>query len=41
VVRARGTDAGFQGGSGTLMIAQTQTLGVPFYTSGRTTMTFA
>jgi hypothetical protein len=41
VARARGTDAGFQGGSGTLMIAQTQSISVPFFTSGQTTMTFA
>jgi hypothetical protein len=41
VVRARGSDAAFNGGSGTLVIRQTSSLSVPFYVSGQATMTFA
>jgi hypothetical protein len=40
VARARGSDAAFRGERGTLMIAQTPTLRVPFFTSGQATMTF-
>jgi hypothetical protein len=40
VVRARGSDVAFNGGSGDLMITQSSTLSVPFYVSGQATMTF-
>jgi hypothetical protein len=40
VARARGSDAAFQGGSGTLIITQAQAFSVPFYASGQATMTF-
>jgi hypothetical protein len=40
VVRARGSDTAFLGGRGTVMITQSQTINVPFYTSGQATMTF-
>jgi hypothetical protein len=40
VVRARGSDAPFKGGTGELMITQSATLSVPFYTNGQATMTF-
>jgi hypothetical protein len=41
VVRARGSDAAFNGGSGTLVIRQASSLSVPFYVSGQATITFA
>ncbi|HZW31701.1 MAG TPA: hypothetical protein VFF52_13395 [Isosphaeraceae bacterium] len=41
VVVAHGSDTAFKGGSGTLGITQAQTLSVPFYTSGQSTMTFS
>jgi hypothetical protein len=40
VARARGSDAAFIGERGTLTIAQTQTINVPFYTAGQATLTF-
>jgi len=40
VARATGSDAAFQGGSGTLMMTQARNFSVPFYASGRVTMTF-
>jgi hypothetical protein len=40
VVRARGSDTAFRGGSGELTITQTSTISVPYYVSGQTTMTF-
>lgn len=40
VARARGSDAGFAGGSGTLIVAQSQSFSVPFYAYGQSTMTF-
>jgi hypothetical protein len=39
VARARGSDAAFIGERGTLKIAQTQTISVPFYTGGQATLT--
>jgi hypothetical protein len=40
VARARGTDTAFIGERGTLMIAQTPTVSVPFFISGQATITF-
>jgi hypothetical protein len=40
VVRARRSDALFKGGTGELMIIQSTTFSVPFYTNGQATMTF-
>ncbi len=40
VARARGGDAAFEGGSGTLAISQVSNFSVPFYVSGQATMTF-
>jgi hypothetical protein len=41
VVRARGGDTAFVGGTGTLVITQNPTFRAPFYTSGQATMTFS
>jgi hypothetical protein len=40
VDRARGSDAPFKGGTGELMITQSETFSLPFYTYGQATMTF-
>jgi hypothetical protein len=40
VIRARGSDTSFNGGTGTLMITQNPTFSVPFFTYGQATMTF-
>jgi hypothetical protein len=40
VVRARGTDAGFKGASGDLMITLTRSVSAPFFVSGQATMAF-
>jgi hypothetical protein len=40
IVRARGSDIAFKGGSGELTISQTPTFSVPYYVSGQATMTF-
>jgi hypothetical protein len=40
VARARGSDAAFLGASGELTITRSQTINVPFYSSGQVTMTF-
>jgi hypothetical protein len=41
VVRARGSDAGFKGDTGTLTITVNQTLSVPYYIYGQATTTFS
>jgi hypothetical protein len=41
VARARGSDAAYQGESGTLTITRSQSFNVPFYTSGHATITFS
>jgi hypothetical protein len=41
VAFAGGSDAPFQGGTGTLTIKNNPTFHVPFYTSGHATMTFS
>ena len=40
VAHARGNDTGFTGQTGTLVITQTPTFTVPYYTAGHSTMTF-
>jgi hypothetical protein len=40
VVRATGSDTAFKGGTGQLVISQSPTFSVPYYTSGQATMTF-
>lgn len=40
VAHAHGNDAAFKGGTGTLMVTQSQTFSVPYYSQGQSTMTF-
>jgi hypothetical protein len=40
VAHAGGSDSAFKGGTGTLMITQSQTFSVPYYSQGQSTMTF-
>jgi hypothetical protein len=40
VVRAKGSDAAFKGGSGELMISQVRSFSAPYYVSGQATMIF-
>jgi hypothetical protein len=40
VARVRGSDTAFEGERDTLMISQTPTFSVPYYTAGQATMTF-
>jgi hypothetical protein len=41
VVRARGSDTAFKGGTGELLITQVPTYNAPYYVSGQVTMNFA